>query len=222
MQLSRSTTFRGKYNSVAKDLAIDLRSLDLSSDPKKTCSLLDIGARDQILGKILQRELPGRINYQSADIAPGCDHLVNLEQPLPFPDSAFDYVVALDVLEHVDNFHAAFKELYRITTHKLIIGLPNMAFLSNRVSFALYGALATDKYDLRSEPTSDRHRWLPSYSYINATVQTLSKTIGARKLFALDEIGSSTFSRVMLYPLSIINLAPRSLITGRVIHFIER
>jgi len=38
----------------------------------------------------------------------------DLEKQLPFEDDSYDIVTVLDVLEHLDNPHLAFKESLRI------------------------------------------------------------------------------------------------------------
>ena len=137
-------TFRNKYKTVGRLLE------------GERGSLLDVGARDAILN----RHLPPAIRYQSADVSGGCELVVDLERRLEFDDGAFDHVVALDVLEHVNNLHSALDELLRIARRRVIVALPNMAFLSHRLSFAFRGRLRTDKYDLSPLPEADRHRWL--------------------------------------------------------------
>jgi peptidoglycan/LPS O-acetylase OafA/YrhL/SAM-dependent methyltransferase len=120
-------------------------------------TLLDIGSRDCILQKFLP---PGQLSYFSADVAPGLDYQIDLEKPLPFDDGAFDHVVALDVLEHVDNIHTALAEVLRITRCTATIALPNAASIRHRLSFLLRGRMGTDKYDLPPERRPDRHHWL--------------------------------------------------------------
>lgn len=179
--------------------------------------MIDFGARDRILANYL----PAQITYISADVAPGCDHILNLEERLPFSDKNFDFVVALDVLEHVDNFHLAIRELFRVAHKRVVIALPNMSYIEHRLSFLLFGKLATDKYDLSPQERLDRHRWLTTYTTINATIETIAKSFGAQAIIKIDEIGSSTHSRIGLYPIAALHLLPRALICGRVIHIIE-
>src|SRR5207245_2632728 len=91
--------------------------------------------------------LPSHVSYLSADIVPGHDLKWNLEERIDSADSAFDIVVALDVLEHLEHIHEGFKELIRITRTKLFVSLPNMTCLSHRLRFAANGHLG-GKYDL--------------------------------------------------------------------------
>lgn len=44
---------------------------------------------------------------------------------LPFADGAFDTVMCLDVLEHVDDIHSFYDELFRLARSTVLISLPN-------------------------------------------------------------------------------------------------
>jgi SAM-dependent methyltransferase len=138
-------SFRGKHRIVASML--------------RGCrgTLLDVGARDRSLAAFLPN---ASLDYRSADRNGEHDFRIDLEQDLPFADRAFDYVVALDCLEHVEHAHQALRELLRISGRATIVALPNMASFVHRVSFLVRGRLATDKYDFPSTPREDRHRWL--------------------------------------------------------------
>ena len=59
---------------------------------------------------------------------------------LPFADSFFDIVLCTEVLEHTLETRAFVKELYRVlkTNGKLIISVPNLVSLSNRIGI-LFG-----------------------------------------------------------------------------------
>jgi SAM-dependent methyltransferase len=136
-------------------------------------SLVDLGARD----RILQPYLPAGLRYLSADIVPGHDLVWNLEEPIPVPDQAYDFVVALDVLEHLEHIHRAYKELLRITRRKLFISLPNMTHLALRLDYFRTGSLG-GKYTLLPEHQGDRHRWLTTYPQICAFVQSHARAAG--------------------------------------------
>ncbi len=146
-------TRRSKYQIVGQQVA-GLRG-----------TLVDVGARD----RVLQDYLPPGLDYLSADVSPGHDFLWNLEEPIGAPADAYDVVVALDVLEHLERIHQAYRELLRITRHKLFVSLPNMTCLSLRLQFFATGYLG-GKYDLLPEHQGDRHRWLTSYRQICAFV----------------------------------------------------
>lgn len=65
---------------------------------------------------------------------------VNLESmPLPFADSSFEVVIANQVFEHLKNWGHALMESARVlkTDGILIIGIPNLASLHNRVLLSM-------------------------------------------------------------------------------------
>ena len=136
-------------------------------------TLLDLGARD----RVLRSHLHSGLQYQSVDQCPGHDFQWDLEQPLECPDDAFDIVVALDVLEHLEHIHTAFDEMLRIARSRVYISLPNMGCLSFRVHFLRYGRLAA-KYALLPDHQGDRHRWLTSYAQMTTFVHELSRRSG--------------------------------------------
>ena len=139
--------YLSKFEEVARRLAPDARSV------------LDIGCRDGILRKYLPRE----VSYAGVDLSPGPNvtRVCNLEQGIPFADSSFDAVVALDVLEHVDNVWFAFDEMVRVARRQVMVVLPNSYHFRERLRF-LRGREA-GKYVLSPAPIQDRHRWLLSY-----------------------------------------------------------
>jgi SAM-dependent methyltransferase len=132
-------------------------------DPQ-TKTLLDVGCRD---GR-LKNHLPGTIEYSGIDLSPGplVSKVCNIEQGIPYPDNAFDAVVALDVLEHTDNIWFSFGELVRVSRRQLMIVLPNSYHWKERLRY-LRGKEG-DKHKLSPEPIQDRHRWLPSYTTSHA------------------------------------------------------
>lgn len=142
--------------------------------PDARGTLVDIGARDRLLKRHLTSP---QLEYLSSDLGPGHDFDWNLERPLPCEDNAYDYVVALDVLEHVEQFHAAFRELLRVTRRRLFVALPNMAHLSHRLRFAWTGRIGA-KYALFAEHQGDRHRWLTHYDDIVAFMEHQAATAG--------------------------------------------
>lgn len=185
----------------------------------KTGTLLDVGARDRVLGRLLD---PHAFTYYSADLSPGHDYQLNLEEKLPLPDHSFDFVVALDVLEHVEHIHLAFQELARITRKCLIIVLPNIATLPRRWSFLWRGNLGTGKYDLLTEHQGDRHRWLTVYPEINAFVNANSAQAGLNLDRVVEELESSIIPRRIAIRLISFGLFRNGLLTGRCIYVMTR
>lgn len=170
--LARTFTRKDKYATVAGLLR------------GQAGTLLDVGARDRILSRLLDLNA---ITYLSADLGSGHDYQINLEETLSLPELNFDYVVALDVLEHIEHIHRAFHELARLARKRFIIALPNVASLPRRWLFLWRGNLGTGKYDLLPEHQGDRHRWLTVYSEINAFVRVNAERAGFRLDAMIEE-----------------------------------
>ncbi len=136
--------------------------------------LLDVGARDCVLKQFL---LSPDIEYLSADITTGHDYQIDLEEPLAIDDNAFDVVVCLDVLEHLEHPHRALVELIRVARSSVFVSLPNMACFSFRMNFLLRGELS-GKYALNEYYQADRHRWLPTYDQSRDFVQKIASQAG--------------------------------------------
>jgi SAM-dependent methyltransferase len=121
--------------------------------------LVDVGCR-----RASGRALAGRnLRYYGLDRIGVADVRADLAQGLPFVDHGVDIVLALDVLEHVDDIHAAFAEVCRVASRFLAITLPNVYEIKGRWRF-LRGSPLSGKYGLPDEVPSDRHRWIFSLS----------------------------------------------------------
>jgi hypothetical protein len=71
-------------------------------------------------------------------------------------DKTYDFVTALDVLEHTDDIEKSTIELLRICNGEFIINLPNELFLLYRLRL-LFG-IVSGKFQINFD-SSDRHRW---------------------------------------------------------------
>ena len=82
--------------------------------------VLDVGASGRALSDFV------RGGYTSLDLTAGSDLVCNLDDgPIPCEDRSFDTVICTDVLEHLENIHAAFGELLRVARCRVILSLPN-------------------------------------------------------------------------------------------------
>ncbi len=129
--------------------------------------VLDVGCDRAAL-----REIVGADRYTGIDRSSEADVRQDLQANprLPFEDRAFETVFCTDVLEHLENLHALFDELVRVTRTHLLVTLPNN-WNSARARLARgHGPIA--HYGLPLDPPEDRHRWFFS--------------LGEAELFLLD------------------------------------
>jgi predicted SAM-dependent methyltransferase len=125
-------------------------------------SILDVGADECFLKDYLAPEQV----YKGVGLGGSPDIEFNLESgPLPFESNSFDTVMCLDVLEHLENIHAAFDELCRVSRKSVIISLPNGWY---QVWNALNGRVYQEDqplahYGLPLERQQDRHKWFFNY-----------------------------------------------------------
>ena len=103
--------------------------------------VLDIGCGDGCLGALLKDDK--NCDVTCLDIsAVALDKakkrglktvLSNIEEPLPFEDNSFDYVIATEVIEHVSFSEQVLAEMKRISRHTILVSIPNIAFWKYRL-----------------------------------------------------------------------------------------
>lgn len=120
--------------------------------PELNGTILDVGSRDlsvrELLGpqtEIVDKNIPGHpaFDWERAS--------------LPYADKAFDTVVCLDVLEHINDLHTAFTDLLRVSKKYVIISLPNC--WRKMFKQMLRGRGTQASYGLPPEKPMDRHKW---------------------------------------------------------------
>jgi SAM-dependent methyltransferase len=118
-------------------------------------SVLDVGCDKAVLRGLLVQN----VAYTGIDIGGTPDMVVNLEQTerLPFDDDAFSCCVCSDVLEHLDNIHAVFGELVRVSRDHIVVSLPNNWANARRPIERGKGSIA--HYGLPAVRPPDRHKW---------------------------------------------------------------
>jgi len=134
---------------------------------------LDVGCDQAHL-----KELLPDIEYTGLDIAGNPDIRLDLEKVewLPFRDSAYDCVICVDVLEHLDNLHRIFGELIRVAKKNLIISLPNCWSVARRPLERGKGSFA--HYGLPQDAPSDRHKWFFNLSQAREFVLQQARRYG--------------------------------------------
>ena len=103
-------------------------------------SVLDIGCGDGLLLAMLKEKgVTGEgVDFSEEAVRKCADKGVratqhDLNQPLPFPDGAFDWVIALDVLEHQYEPLFLLKEMARVSRKNIVVGVPNFSSLPARL-----------------------------------------------------------------------------------------
>lgn len=147
-------------------------------------SVLDVGCFEAPLRKFLTG-----VSYTGVDIAGNPDITLNLEtcKLLPFDANSFNCVICIDVLEHLDNLHALFQELIRVTRQFLIVSLPNcwcdarLRLDRGRGSFSHYG--------LPLQRPEDRHKWFFSLTEARRFLEGKAEEneLSIRELFATEK-----------------------------------
>jgi len=116
--------------------------------------VLDVGCDEAFL-----KRLRPELDYTGVDVRGAPDVVLDLEaaERLPFPDAAFDTVVCIDVLEHLDALHRTFDEMVRVMRRYLLLALPNCWVDARRRIERGRGAIK--HYGLPAERPPDRHKW---------------------------------------------------------------
>lgn len=125
-----------------------------------TGRILDVGADEGYIEKhLIDAE------YYCIGLGGKNPKVINLDlekENIPFEDNYFDCAMCLDVLEHLENVHACFDELCRVSNEWLIVSLPNP--YNDLLNYFRSGKYMNREknmkfYGLPKERESDRHKW---------------------------------------------------------------
>jgi hypothetical protein len=134
--------------------------------------VLDVGCREMILKDYLEGDfIYFGLDYISKKSNDPSFINCNLEKGLPNNLEKVDVVIALDVLEHIENIHDVYKEFFSVTNKTIIVALPNMGYYKFRINFLFKGVLS-GKYHFSNNKILDRHRWIPNYQTIDKFIYT--------------------------------------------------
>jgi SAM-dependent methyltransferase len=139
----------------------------------------------------LRQHLDESTEYVGLGLGSGPTISLDLEtEKLPFDDNHFDTVLCLDVLEHVENPHAVFDELCRVSAKYVVLSFPNAwASLYATLRFGEYKPGTPLKfYGLPTEVPEDRHKWFFNNTEARAFLDSRSKSNGMASV-QLDETG---------------------------------
>lgn len=124
--------------------------LDLGcGDGKTGKKLLDAGFDVHACDMDIQRfAFPESIRFKAA----------NLNDPLPYENDSFDYVIFMEVIEHIYNPNFVLSEISRIIKPggQLILSTPNILNIGSRLRFLFEGS-----YDFFREPILDYSKDFP-------------------------------------------------------------
>ena len=132
------------YMAIAVELALRI--------PGERLRILDMPAGNGMVSDFLRKQghdvTSADINSERPDYA-----YVNMEQPLPFEDAAFDVVVCLEGVEHVIEPNSFISEMCRVVKPggHIIVSMPNVQALYSRLEFLFTGTM------FQFDPRFSRH-----------------------------------------------------------------
>ena len=106
------------------------------------------------------------------DMSGDNDITLNLDEikKIPLDNKSFDAVVALDVLEHLENFHLILDEMNRLSKKYIFISLPNSfgsffdIIFNKEKEDKMNNGFYNKFYGLPLKKPVDRHRWFLTVS----------------------------------------------------------
>lgn len=115
--------------------------------PQMRGDYLDVGSGSGVLIDRITRQFP--VTARACDyrgdllLVEGVSvDVVNLNaEPLPYPDGSFDVVTCTEVIEHLEHYRAALREMARVLRPGgvLVITTPNVLNLRSRLRYLLFG-----------------------------------------------------------------------------------
>lgn len=146
---------------------------------RKINNVVDIGCRDcrlQEIGEFKSYRGVDLFQNQFGTVTDVID-VMNFDFPM-----STDSVVALDVLEHLDNPQLLTTKIFNSRPKNVIINLPNIYDFKGIFKF-LFGRLG-EKYKFNSTSQLDRHRWIMS----NVEIAKFYKDIATKNNYSLTII----------------------------------
>jgi hypothetical protein len=185
------------------------------SDTKK---ILNIGGGGK---RHLEKSFNTKLKVKITEIDITGDNDLNLdldlETKLPYENNSFDMTLALDNLEHIENFHQIFFEMFRVTKKNILISLPNSVetffeiLKNNKQSDIKERGHYSKFYGLPTNKPKDRHKWFLTIGDIerfflefvkdkDAEVEFFTNTKLSFKKFLLTFFLSERLKKELRYP----------------------
>jgi len=116
---------------------------------------------------------------------------VDLNQPLPFEDSFFDYVVSIEGIEHLESPFLCIREFSRVlkTGGSLILTTPNIMSVKSRTRFLFYSYHDFFRF---IKPGGDFRHNLPEYEHEHINPMTFMELRYAMQKAGLEIAGIFT------------------------------
>jgi SAM-dependent methyltransferase len=127
-------------------------------------SVLDIGCR----GAEARAVLPPDVEYFGNDLIQNSAATVAYvgdALTVPF-GRTFDCVMALDVVEHLDDPYRLMARMFELSERHVLVSLPNVYDLVHKYKFLFQSTLG-GKYEFDVDNRLDRHRWIMNYDEIH-------------------------------------------------------
>ncbi|MCK4326050.1 methyltransferase domain-containing protein [bacterium] len=153
-----SAKIQFKTNYTYRDRKTKAKYVYLKYQSILTGNILDVGADECYLRQYIGEG----VSYFGIGCGDNLGKQVDLEKGcIPFDNNSFDCVLCLDVLEHLENIHAVFDELCRVSRRWVIISLPNpwRDFYTMLQNGDYAEGRSMKFYNLPLEPSNDRHKW---------------------------------------------------------------
>tara|TARA_A100001388_G_scaffold275608_1_gene261469 strand:+ start:4742 stop:5344 length:603 start_codon:yes stop_codon:yes gene_type:complete len=150
--------------------------------------IIDIGARDCLVKRLLEDQS----KYLSIDIYQNSLNNIDIVGDVTNLDLSFigknDIVLALDVLEHIDDIHTIVERLFKSNAKAILICLPNTSNWKYRFNYLIEGRFPGNKYKLISDSRIiDRHRWVtPIFESISMVKIMCKKTDRKFSFYPVD------------------------------------
>jgi SAM-dependent methyltransferase len=171
--------------------------------------ILDVGAGE---GALTQKLHGMDYHMQACELFPEnfrvpevkCDR-VDITQSFPYPDHAFDIVIAVEVTEHILDHERFFREIHRILKPggRLYVSTPNILSMKSRIRFLFRGfpfafnPLEMDNYNGLQHVASLS---VDQYNYL-----ALKHGFGQAEIDIDREQSTSRFLRLLFLPLILLS-----------------